>query len=65
MFIFLNVKQYAIRKFGEALEVVPRTLAENAGLNATDIIAKLYAAHEQKDGQNIGVDIEVFKYYKS
>ena len=41
-----GLEQYAMRKFAEALEVVPRTLAENAGLNPTDILAKLYAAHE-------------------
>lgn len=58
-----GLEQYAIRKFGEALEIVPRTLAENAGLNATDIIAKLYAAHEQ--GKSfVGVDIEVCIFCK-
>lgn len=40
-----GLDQYAIQKFAQALEVVPRTLAENAGLNATDVIAQLYAAH--------------------
>eukprot|EP00455_Lapot_gusevi_P045403 TRINITY_DN5801_c0_g2_i1.p1 TRINITY_DN5801_c0_g2~~TRINITY_DN5801_c0_g2_i1.p1 ORF type:complete len:540 (+),score=224.37 TRINITY_DN5801_c0_g2_i1:86-1705(+) len=52
-----GLEQYAIRKFGEALEVVARTLSENAGLNATDIIAKLYAAHERGEAA-AGVDIE-------
>jgi T-complex protein 1 subunit theta len=46
-----------MRKFAEALEVVPRTLAENAGLNATDMLASLYAAHEAGDA-SAGVDIE-------
>jgi T-complex protein 1 subunit theta len=41
--------QHAIRKFGEALEVVPRTLAESAGLDAGEIIARLYAAHKVED----------------
>ena len=40
-----GVEQYAIKKFAEALEVVPRTLAENAGLPASDTVAALYAAH--------------------
>lgn len=44
-------------KFASALEVVPRTLAENAGLNATDVLAALYAAHAAGDGR-AGVDIE-------
>ena len=28
-----GLEQYAINAFGDALEVIPRTLAENAGLN--------------------------------
>jgi len=49
--------QYAIKKFAEAFEVVPRTLAENAGLDATVVLSNLYAQHEQ-GLLNIGVDIE-------
>mmetsp|Transcript_11219 Transcript_11219/g.30331 ORF Transcript_11219/g.30331 Transcript_11219/m.30331 type:complete len:542 (+) Transcript_11219:45-1670(+) len=52
-----GLDQYAIRKFAEAMEVVPRTLAENGGMDATNIIANLYAA--QQDGKKTtGVDIE-------
>ena len=40
-----GLAQYAIRKYGEAFEVVPRTLAESAGLNATEVLSTLYAAH--------------------
>merc|ERR1712039_1125797 len=32
-----GLDQYAINKFGLAMEVVPRTLAENAGLDATKV----------------------------
>ena len=32
--------------FAEALEVVPRTLAENAGLDSIDSLVDLRAAHE-------------------
>jgi len=49
--------QYSIKKFGEAFEVIPRTLAENAGLKATDILSGLYAAH-QKGNPTHGIDIE-------
>jgi T-complex protein 1 subunit theta len=52
-----GLEQYAIKKFAEALEVVPITLAENAGLKANNIISQLYAAHE-KGLTNVGVDIE-------
>jgi T-complex protein 1 subunit theta len=37
--------QYAIQKYAEAFEVIPRTLAESAGLDATEVLAKLYTAH--------------------
>lgn len=32
-----GLDQYAIKKFAEALEVIPRTLAENAGLDVRDM----------------------------
>eukprot|EP00898_Chlorokybus_atmophyticus_P006650 jgi/Chlat1/6987/Chrsp56S06683 len=52
-----GLSQYAIAKFAQALEVVPRTLAENAGLNATEVVSSLYAAHAAgKSGA--GVDVE-------
>jgi chaperonin GroEL (HSP60 family) len=37
--------------------VFPRTLAQNAGLDATKILAKLYSAHERGDS-TVGVDVE-------
>merc|ERR1719384_2642634 len=40
-----GLDQYAVKAFGEALEVVPRTLAANSGMDFEDTIAKLYAAH--------------------
>jgi len=52
-----GLNQYAITKFGLALEVVPRTLAENAGLDATNIVAAMYAAHKAGQGA-VGIDIE-------
>lgn len=48
--------QYAIKKYAEAFEVVPRILAENAGLDATNVISNLYAIHE-KGQTSFGVDI--------
>ncbi|KAH7329129.1 chaperonin Cpn60/TCP-1 family [Stachybotrys elegans] len=53
-----GLSQYAIKKFGEAFEVVPRTLAESCGLDATEVLSKLYAAqHKDEDGDS-GVDVE-------
>lgn len=40
-------EQLAIAAFAEALEVVPRTLAENAGLDSIDALVDLRAAHEK------------------
>ena len=48
--------QYAIAKFAESFEMVPRTLAENAGLNAMDIISKLYEKHASGDTK-VGIDL--------
>ncbi len=52
-----GLNQYAIQKFAEALEVVPRTLAENAGLDSTEVLSNLYAQHT-KGNVFVGVDIE-------
>jgi len=52
-----GLDQYAIRKFAEALEVVPRILAENSGHSATQVLSNLYAAHEEGK-VNDGVDVE-------
>jgi len=55
-----GLEQYAVKAFAKALEVVPRTLAENAGAVAIDMISQLYAAHEKGD-TNAGIDIEESK----
>ncbi|KAJ4418876.1 T-complex protein 1 subunit theta [Gnomoniopsis sp. IMI 355080] len=52
-----GLAQYAIKKYAEAFEVVPRTIAESAGLDATAVLADLYRAHH-KDDWTTGVDIE-------
>lgn len=52
-----GLEQYAAKAFAEALEVVPRILAENAGMTGIDVISQLYAAHEAGN-QKVGVDIE-------
>lgn len=42
-----GLPQHAIRKYAEAFEVVPRTLAESAGLDATEVLSRLYTAHHR------------------
>ena len=59
-----GLAQYAIRKYGEAFEVVPRTLAESAGLDATEVLSRLYMSHaggqrgSKKGKATLGVDVE-------
>ncbi len=50
-------EQLAVEAFADALETIPRTLAENAGLDPIDVIIALRKAH--KDGKKYaGVDVE-------
>ncbi len=39
-------EQLAVLNFADAMEIVPRTLAENAGLDPIDMLTELKAAHE-------------------
>ena len=48
-------EQLSILAFANALEVIPRTLVENAGLDTIDLIADLKAA--QTDSINMGLNI--------
>jgi thermosome len=50
-------EQLAIEAFADSLEIIPKTLAENAGHDQLDLIVKLRAAHEKKDGLWMGVNI--------
>jgi chaperonin GroEL (HSP60 family) len=50
-------EQLAVEAFANALESIPRTLAENAGLDPIDIIADLRAAHEDSSKWGYGVDV--------
>ncbi|MEM0480966.1 MAG: thermosome subunit beta [Candidatus Aenigmatarchaeota archaeon] len=50
-------EQLAILAFADALEAIPKAIAENAGLDAIDIILKLRAAHEQGKS-TYGVDVD-------
>jgi T-complex protein 1 subunit theta len=51
-----GLDQYAVEKFGASFEVIPRILAENAGLKAEAIIANLYA-EVNKGNSNYGIDV--------
>ena len=48
--------QLAIEAFAAALEIIPRTLAENAGLDPIDMLVELRAAHE-KGQKTVGLNV--------
>ena len=51
-------EQLAIEGFADALEVIPRALAENAGLDPIDMVVALRAKHEkEKNGHHYGLDV--------
>jgi len=52
-----DIHQYALRKFAEAFQVVPTTLAEVSGHNATNVITRLMADHQAGHSHH-GVDLE-------
>ena len=49
-------EQLAIQAFADAIEVIPRALAENAGLDPIDMLVALRSAHERGD-KNAGLDV--------
>ena len=53
---FEGREQLAINKFAQALEIIPKTLAENAGLDAIDMLVELRREHEQGNS-NVGLDV--------
>jgi len=50
-------EQMAIEAFADAIEIVPRTLAENAGLDPIDMMIKVRAAHK-KGMKYAGIDVD-------
>lgn len=51
--------QVVINAFAKALEIIPRTLADNAGLDSNDVLNKLRKKHAiDEDGKHYGVDVD-------
>lgn len=50
-------EQLAVEAFAEAMEVIPRTLAETAGMDPIDTIVALRSKHAGKEGKWIGVNV--------
>jgi len=54
---FPTREQLSISAFASSLEVIPRALAENAGLDSNQILTSLRAAHANVSGISHGVDV--------
>jgi chaperonin GroEL (HSP60 family) len=50
-------EQMAVESFANALEVIPKTLAENCGLDPIDSLIALRKAHTQEDGWKYGINV--------
>jgi T-complex protein 1 subunit theta len=52
-----SLDQYAIDKFGESFEVIPRTIVENSGLKTNEVMANLI--NKNREDSNNGVNFKV------
>ncbi|KAH3663610.1 hypothetical protein OGAPHI_005011 [Ogataea philodendri] len=55
-----GLMQLGIKKFAEAFEFLPRILCETSGLDASEVLPRLYASHDESDAESLkyGIDIE-------
>ncbi len=51
-------EQLAIEIYANALEIIPKTLVENAGYNPVDLIVELRSKHESDKGNSYGINID-------
>jgi len=52
-------QQFVVNAYARALEVIPRTISENAGFDSTDIMNRLRQKHARDaDGAFYGVDVD-------
>jgi len=51
-------EQLAIEIYANALEIIPKTLVENAGYNPVDLIVELRSIHEAGNGNSFGINID-------
>ena len=54
-------EQLAIEIYANALEIIPKTLVENAGYNPVDLVVELRSKHEAENGQSYGINIDTGK----
>ena len=52
-----GMEAVCVKAFAEALEVIPYTLAENAGLNPIEIVTELRNKHATTGNANLGINV--------
>jgi len=58
-------EQLSIEAFADAMEIIPRALSENAGLEPIDILVELRSVHDKEDGKYKGVNVFTGKIQNS
>jgi thermosome len=58
-------EQLSIEAFADAMEVIPRALSENAGLEPIDILVSLRSEHDKADGKYMGINVFTGKLQNS
>ncbi|MBN2154979.1 MAG: thermosome subunit [Candidatus Lokiarchaeota archaeon] len=53
----------AVEAFSKSIESIPLILAENAGMEPMEILAKLHSKHEQSSGQFYGINLDTKEIY--
>ena len=54
-------EQLAIEVYANALEIIPKTLVENAGFNPVDLLLELRSKHESESGNAYGINMQLGK----
>lgn len=60
-----SLDQYGVRKFAEAFDVVPRTLAENGGSDPSSCMHELHNAHAPAGTEHIGFNVDENKPFNA
>jgi len=51
-------EQIAFEAFANSFDIIPTTLAQNAGLDGIDVLMELNTVHQKEEGKNHGIDID-------
>ncbi len=57
-----GMEAYCYRAFAEALEIIPSTLAENAGLNPISVVTELRNRHAHGE-KTAGINVRKVMYF--